>query len=290
MVADARAAQRLLPADGEWQALALCTLGTALRLRGEFVDAKVVLDEALERAAERAPGVAALCLTQLSWLAVVASDWHHAESEIRRGRLIIERSGLTRTPAALGIWVTSALLSARFGDKDIGSQYAERAQACAPSQGLAPVVSVESRILLAKTFILLKDLPATRRELRSATLMAAAFPRLDVLTRRLGETRLAVDSAAVAESASIPLTLAEMRVLRYLPTHLSFQAIGRELTLSANTIKTHAVSVYRKLDVCSRADAVRRAQEQGLLPVGERPAEGNLWSAGPGIIAWATTA
>lgn len=111
-----------------------------------------------------------------------------------------------------------------------------------------------------------------------------------MLTRRLGETRLAVDSAAVAESASVPLTLAEMRVLRYLPTHLSFQAIGRELTLSANTIKTHAVSVYRKLDVCSRADAVRRAQEQGLLPAGERPTEGNLWSAGPGIIAWATTA
>ena len=150
-------------------------------------------------------------------------------------------------------------------------------------------MSVESRILLARAFILLKDLPAARREIRSATHMAAVFPGLDGLARRLRETRLAVDSAAVAESASIPLTLAEMRVLRYLPTHLSFQAIGHELTLSANTIKTHAVSVYRKLDVCSRADAVRRAQEQGLLPAGERAADGNPWSGGPGIVASAST-
>ena len=35
--------------------------------------------------------------------------------------------------------------------------------------------------------------------------------------------------------------------------------------MSANTVKTQANAVYRKLDVCSRSDAVARAHELGLL-------------------------
>jgi LuxR family transcriptional regulator, maltose regulon positive regulatory protein len=35
--------------------------------------------------------------------------------------------------------------------------------------------------------------------------------------------------------------------------------------VSGNTVKTHAHSVYRKLDVCSRSEAVVRARDTGLL-------------------------
>ena len=44
------------------------------------------------------------------------------------------------------------------------------------------------------------------------------------------------------------LTTAELRVLRLLPTHLSFREMGVDLHVTANTVKTHAHSVYRKLD------------------------------------------
>jgi LuxR family maltose regulon positive regulatory protein len=37
--------------------------------------------------------------------------------------------------------------------------------------------------------------------------------------------------------------------------------IGNELYVSANTVKTHARSIYRKLDVCSRAEAVAVARQ-----------------------------
>jgi LuxR family transcriptional regulator, maltose regulon positive regulatory protein len=41
--------------------------------------------------------------------------------------------------------------------------------------------------------------------------------------------------------------------------------MGRRLHVSANTIKTHAHAVYRKLDVRSRSEAVVRARDMGLL-------------------------
>ncbi len=62
-----------------------------------------------------------------------------------------------------------------------------------------------------------------------------------------------------------PLTPAEMRVLRYLPTHLSFEAIADELFVSRNTVKTQAIAVYRKLGVSSRSVAVAEARGLGLI-------------------------
>jgi ATP/maltotriose-dependent transcriptional regulator MalT len=61
------------------------------------------------------------------------------------------------------------------------------------------------------------------------------------------------------------LTTAGLRLLPLLPTHLSFHEIADRLYLSRNTVKTHAISIYRKLGVSSRGEAVQRAQEIGLL-------------------------
>jgi LuxR family transcriptional regulator, maltose regulon positive regulatory protein len=62
-----------------------------------------------------------------------------------------------------------------------------------------------------------------------------------------------------------PLTPAEMRVLRFLPTYLTFPAIADELFVSRNTVKTQAISIYRKLGVSSRKPAVEAARGLGLL-------------------------
>ena len=54
------------------------------------------------------------------------------------------------------------------------------------------------------------------------------------------------------------LTGAELRLLPYLATHLTFPEIGDRLFISRNTAKTEAVSVYRKLGVSSRSEAIAR--------------------------------
>ncbi|MFC1407344.1 MULTISPECIES: response regulator transcription factor [Streptacidiphilus] len=62
-----------------------------------------------------------------------------------------------------------------------------------------------------------------------------------------------------------PLSDAELRVLRYLPSHLKTGEIASELFVSPNTVKVHLRHIYGKLDVNSRREAVERARTLRLL-------------------------
>jgi len=62
-----------------------------------------------------------------------------------------------------------------------------------------------------------------------------------------------------------PLSDGEIRVLRYLPTHLSMPEIASELYVSLNTIRTHMRHLYTKLGTHRRTETVNRAQALGLL-------------------------
>ncbi|HSF26735.1 MAG TPA: LuxR C-terminal-related transcriptional regulator [Actinomycetes bacterium] len=87
--------------------------------------------------------------------------------------------------------------------------------------------------------------------------LSEALLELDVL--------LVDDPAPPAPLLGAPLTARELSIVRLLPFDLSFRDIGRELFLSLNTVKTHGRSIYRKLGVRSRAEAVVRARELGLF-------------------------
>jgi LuxR family maltose regulon positive regulatory protein len=56
-----------------------------------------------------------------------------------------------------------------------------------------------------------------------------------------------------------------------LNTHLSSTEIGQELFIAASTVRSHIKSIYSKLDVHSRADAVQRAKEMGLFSLRAYP-------------------
>jgi LuxR family transcriptional regulator, maltose regulon positive regulatory protein len=61
------------------------------------------------------------------------------------------------------------------------------------------------------------------------------------------------------------LTPGETRILQLLTGDLSQRDIGRELYVTSNTVHTHVKSIYRKLGVSTRATAIRRARDLGLL-------------------------
>jgi LuxR family maltose regulon positive regulatory protein len=48
-------------------------------------------------------------------------------------------------------------------------------------------------------------------------------------------------------------------------TYLTFQDIADRMAISRNTVKTHVVSIYGKLQASSRGEAVERAVDLGLL-------------------------
>ena len=82
------------------------------------------------------------------------------------------------------------------------------------------------------------------------------------LTNHEGEV---VAMPLVKPGRAAGLTGAELRLLPLLATHLSFREIGVKLFVSRNTIKTQAISVYRKLGVSNRSAAIERAAEIGLV-------------------------
>ncbi len=77
---------------------------------------------------------------------------------------------------------------------------------------------------------------------------------------RAAQTGAAPSSGLVAD----PLTAAELRVLRLLPTTTYLQ-IAATLYISHNTVKTHIRSIFQKLGVSSRAHAIERAVDLHLL-------------------------
>jgi LuxR family maltose regulon positive regulatory protein len=84
--------------------------------------------------------------------------------------------------------------------------------------------------------------------------------------RILEHARPAVEAST--EPQQIPggtLSDRELQVLRLLDSELTGPEIARELYVTLNTLRTHTKRVFTKLDVTTRAAAVRRGYERGLL-------------------------
>ncbi len=76
-------------------------------------------------------------------------------------------------------------------------------------------------------------------------------------------TEAVAEAAAIVRAASV--TEPEARVLRYLPTRLTFALIADKLGISRSAAKERAERAYKKLGVHNRADAVNRARALGLI-------------------------
>jgi LuxR family maltose regulon positive regulatory protein len=137
-------------------------------------------------------------------------------------------------------------------------------------QALFPWLTLQAQLEFARAYLALGDSRAHTllEEIRD---VLDDHPHLGVLADQADE--LETDLAAMPEhgnGAAAGLTGAELRLLPLLSTHLSFREIGEELFVSRNTIKTQAISVYRKLGVSSRSDAIDRAALLGLVETARR--------------------
>jgi LuxR family maltose regulon positive regulatory protein len=267
MRADAERAYALEHEDSPWRSLSRLLSGTAHLIAGRGDAALVHLEEGARRAAVVAPDVHALCLAQLAVLAVGQDDWEGAAGLITRARAQIDRHDLGGSATMALVFATSALVRAyrgRVDDAQSDLETALRLQSMLTD--FAPWYDVELRILEARAAIRLSDVNAARAALDEAARLMRRVLGAPGLESALADARARLD--ALARSVTGPssvLTTAELRVMRFLPTHLSFREIGDQTYVSANTVKTQANAVYRKLGVSSRSEAVNRAREIGLL-------------------------
>ena len=135
---------------------------------------------------------------------------------------------------------------------------------------MSPWYEAETRIVLARTLLRLDDVAGARAWLAEAGRYLKRTPDATVLREWLEEAWKQADLARSATDRW-PLSPAELRLLPFLPTHLTFAEIAEELFVSTNTVKTQARSIYGKLGVSSRNEAVTSARTAGLLDSGNAP-------------------
>ena len=264
---EAARASALEEEDSPWRAVFSLLQGVAEHLTGDPGQAREHLQDGVLRSSLAAPPVETLCLSQLAMIAVEEGDWDQGADLIARAVGLLERLELDSYPTSALTFAISADVRAQVGHVDEGKRHARRAAYLLAQLGdFIPWYEAETRIALARAALRLADIRAARALLAEASQLARRVPDAVVFGGWLDDTWGLLDSAATSALAGpATLTIAELRILRFLPTHLSFREIGGRLHVSTNTVKTQAHAVYRKLEVSSRSGAVARATEIGLL-------------------------
>jgi LuxR family maltose regulon positive regulatory protein len=128
-----------------------------------------------------------------------------------------------------------------------------------------PFGAVELRLELAQVCLGLAEPAGARTLLGEIDQIFHYRPDLGMLRSDVEALREQLSSIPMGAPSPSALTAAELRLLPYLQTHLMHKEIAQRLYVSTNTVKTQAGAIYRKLDVSSRAEAVERARQLGLL-------------------------
>lgn len=257
-------AAEMLPPDSAWMSLCRLIEGVGLHLQGSRSAAREKLVDGARRGAVGAPNVQVLCLSQMALLAIEEDDWTLADMLASQARAQIDRSGLGDYPMMAISLSVSALVRSRTGRLEGAA--ADLRQGVALLEQLdqfPPWYVSETWIALARAAARLDDAAGATRMLAEASRALKLTPDAVVLGEWIDETASFIE--AVSVSAVRDLTPAELRVLQFMPTHLSFPEIAGQVFVSPNTVKTQAQRVYRKLGVSSRREAVEHARAAGLL-------------------------
>ena len=267
MAAHAEAASGLLPEHSAWQPALSFLRGTAALLAGDRAAAQRLYVAGSDGMAARTPHTAALCLAQRAAIESDAGAWEEADDLATRALRITEEQGLSDYPASALVFAVYASVAANAARVDEAKEHARRCSALLHNhEELAPWFGAQVRIRLARALTLLADIPDARALLAMASRLARRMPDAVSFTGWLDGAWGQIDTRAeTALTGASALTTAELRVLRFLPTHYSFREIADRLHVSSNTVKTQVHAVYQKLGVSSRSEAVKTASRAGLL-------------------------
>ena len=257
----------LEPEDSPWRPVYLLLHGTALHLTGDRAGADRLLDEGADLSAATAPTVMSLCLAQAAMIAIEEQDWDRAAELTDRAGTVIEECGLAGYPICALAFAASAATRAHHGRADEAKRDLRTGIELLTLLGdFIPWYGAEARILLAHASLWLADVVGARTLLAEASRLARRTSGAAIFEHWFDEAWSYMDALAETSLAGpSSLTIAELRILRFLPSHRSFREIAAQLGVSANTVKTQAHAVYRKLGAASRSEAVMRASDAGLL-------------------------
>jgi LuxR family maltose regulon positive regulatory protein len=150
-------------------------------------------------------------------------------------------------------WLLLAQLHAERNDIQVAGLLVDRALGAASSEALVETVRESDGWL--RSFVARDSRLLVRH---SGFLACLGYETAIRVPRRSEKSDLA--GALIA----VPLTTRETDVLNLLADYCSNEEIAADLVVSMNTVKTHIRSLFQKLSVTRRADAVRRGRALGL--------------------------
>ena len=267
-LADADLALSQLPAGSGWIPVALLARGVAQALTGAADRATDDLTAAVEQGlVSGAFEDVFVAEAELALLAAGEGAWAEAAQHARAAHALVEETSLGEYATSAIVHVATARVALHESRHEDVRAALARAHRLRPllDHGI-PWMTIQVGLELTRAHLGLGETTAARTILTETEPVLEIRPNMGVLVEDADNLRDRVAaSAGPAGTWAMSLTGAELRLLPYLSTHLTFPEIATRLFISRNTVKTEAVSIYRKFGVSSRTQAIERAVDVGLL-------------------------
>ena len=248
-------------------ALVRFALGSSLYLSGDPARARKPLEEALALTEDDQRLVGVVALSFLSFVATDEGYLEEAESHARAARVLVEGLrpyGIPQTtlvPIAFG-----RTLAERGRLEEAQKQLESALSARRRLPDLSPWPTLIGLLALAPIHAVRGDRAEARTVLAEARTILERYPDAGIFPELLEreERKLRARKPRQGQLDG-ELTEREFAVLRLLVGELSTSQIAQNLYVSPSTVRTHVKSIYRKLGVLSRKDAVLAARVKGLV-------------------------
>ena len=244
-------------------------LALPLYLAGELTSARELLEDVHRRLSELS--WAETLLAALGALAAVrldAGELAPAESALAEAERVMAERGLDESPSGTLVCLARGRLLEKHADTARAASAFERAAVLARRAGRR--LDQANALIAHARLERRRDHAKARSLAREARTVLSTCPDPGVLADALARTERALQLAPPRRTdpqlpANAELTERELMVLRLLDSKLTQREIAAELYVSFNTVKWHTRSIFRKLGVASRDEAVARGRELGLL-------------------------
>jgi len=265
---DARTALEGLSPTSPYRATMLHAEGLAALLEGDLVEADLFFSRAVDEASSAGvvPFVP-LLLAERGIVAIARDRWSEARQLSAGALAIMGQHELDDYWTSALVYAWAARVASRQGEVAQARELTTRAARLRPLLTYAlPIVSVQALLELARAYLTLGEPGGAHAALGQIEDVLRHRLQLGDLRRQADELRGQLEASTGDLGGLSSLTTAELRLVPLLPTHLTLVEIGQRLFISRHTVKTHAISVYRKLGVSTRSEAIDRLQQLGLAP------------------------
>jgi len=248
-------------AGARWLGSGCRAMGLAYVLLGRPQEAIPVLREGLALLRNQ-PELAHSRVVCLAYLAFAAADMGNRRDVQRwavEATWLVAEAHLEETAGGAIAHTARALAHQQRGDHTAAAHELENVQRLRRHFGGAWWLEADLALRCASISLDLGDPVGALEFAQAADDALQGYPDAGTLPARLRGLQ-----ARISRGDDYGLTSAELRVLSFLPTHLSLQEIADRLYLARPTVKTHVASIYDKLGVPGRSQAVEIIERLGL--------------------------